>query len=74
MSALPPEIEHALDLEALEEAQGDAADALAHLAYIVRRLCPSAPGDHQPLRHFDGLPAWCPHCGRDDTGIERRRV
>lgn len=52
-------------LDALREA---AASARAVLLNVVFEAC---PGTHDPVQHRDHLPPWCPHCGRDNTGVTR---
>lgn len=63
-TALCPESTLPLEdrLTALREA---AVRANAALFHAVSEAC---PGDHRPVQHRDGMPAWCPECGRTSSG------
>lgn len=54
-------------LEILRENLGNAEDDL-HEA--VASLC---PGPHVTSQHRDRKPPWCNACGRDDTGVMRKK-
>ena len=53
----------------LIEAQQQYKDAREQLDAIILEMC---PGQHRLVQHRDGGPPYCPACGRDQLGNNRR--